>query len=372
MVLTDWSKVSGADLQLIKKACHLSCGAISRGSESRYIHNGTGNTFYVSQGMSTWFGLVKPSSGTAKMRVGGIFKYYDNNNYVYSYLEVEIDNTGNIANAKVVYVKREGGSETVVLEDDVTDKIQHLAGMVGYSVIREVDDFEDGTTQGWEKEGDGCIRVVSLGYEGSKSLRVDAGCNVGAGGSCESWIHAYKYVENVAFAHVLCYKKFAHWNGIEDYEHYAKVEDIVPSDDWSWIVVCMHDDNLDVECYAYVKCSSSSESTCNTYSYIDIDTVEYIDYLNMSWAFIKFYGYLKQIEGKWYLDIEVRVSDNYYTNPDTSVEPSTTKISSCLIEIPSAIVGNNTKCGIILGREVSDFRSQSYPNIVIDYTKLFY
>ena len=82
----------------------------------------------------------------------------------------------------------------------------------------------------------------------------------------------------------------------------------------------------------------------------------------------RFYGYLKQIGGKWYLDIEVRVSNNYYTNPDTSVEPPTTKISSYLMEIPSAIVGKNTKCGIILGRP----NKQLCPNIIIDYTKLFY
>jgi len=372
MALADWSKISGADLQLIRKACHLNYGAISTGSESRYIHNGTENHFYVSQGMSTWFALVKPSSGTAKMRIGGIFKYYDNSNYVYSYLEIEVDSNGNIVSAKVVYGKVDGGQVVVELEDDVTDKIQHLSGMIGYSVIREVDDFEDGTTQGWEKEGDGWMGVVDVGYEGSKSLRVGAGGHVGAGGIFEKWIHAYKHVENVAFAHVLCCKDFAHWNGIENYEHYAKVEDIVPPDNWSWIIVCMHDDNLDVECYAYIECSSSSEDVCNIHSYIDIDTVKYIDYLDIAWAFIKFYGHLKQIEGKWYLDIEVKVSDNYYESPDTSVEPPTTKISSYLMEIPSAIVGNNTKCGIILGREVSDWINQNYPNVIIDYTKLFY
>ena len=362
MVLADWSKISGADLQLIKKACHLNYGAISGGSESRYIHNGTGNTFYVSQGMSTWFALIKPSSGTVKMKIGGILKYYDNNNYVYSYLEIEVDSAGNIVSAKVIYRKREGGSETVVLEDDVTDKIQHLSGMAGYSQITEVDDFEGGSTEGFSSVGDGEMSVVDGGYEGSKSLMVKVYC-----GADESKSHhAYKDVSGINWAiiEVLC-KSYCE-AGAGGCSHNIEGHG-VPSD-WGYIYVYPTDGTLDI----YTYCSATAIEGAHADSRVYVDTIRYIDYLDIAWAFVKFYGYLKQIEGKWYLDIEVRVSNNYYTSPDTSVEPSTSVISSCLVEIPNTIIGNNTKCGVILGREVSDWRGQGYPNIVIDYTKLFY
>jgi len=360
MALADWSKISGADLRLIRKACHLNYGAVSTGSESRYIHNGTENHFYVSQGMSTWFALVKPSSGTAKMRIGGIFKYYDNSNYIYSYLEVEIDSNGNIVSAKVVYGKVDGGQVVVELEEDVTDKIQHLSGMIVGAEV-DVDDFEDGTTQGWE----GDVEVVDGGYEGTKSLRVRAECGAPPYSSCSDSKHGYKTINGLIAARVLAKKKF------EDVgDKTALIENVTPPDDWDWIHVAHVGGALDI------YCSISINNTTNVVAWgssaVYVDTAELIYYLDSPWAFVKIYGHLKQIEGKWYLDIEVRVSNNYYTNPDTSVEPPTTKISSYLMEIPSAIVGNNTKCGIILGREASDWRGQGYPSIIADYTKLFY
>ena len=360
MALADWSKISGADLRLIRKACHLNYGAISTGSESRYIHNGTENIFYVSQGMSTWFALVKPSSGTAKMKIGGIFKYYDNSNYVYSYLEIEVDSNGNIVSAKVVYGKVDGGQVVVELEDDVTDEIQHLAGMIAESNVVAVDDFEDGTTQGWE----GNVEVVDEGYEGAKSLMVRAYC-------CgEQTIDRYghKDVSGISWdiISVLCKRYEDTQNGscpVIDIEGHD-----VP-DNWGYIPITYVSETLDihVRCY-YWGNSPSDRADCRVY----VDTVKYVKYINVAWAFIKFYGWLRQIGSKWYLDIEVRVSNNYYTNPDTSVEPPTTKISSYLMEIPSAIVGNNTKCGIILGIEASNWGNQDCPNIIIDYTKLFY
>jgi len=362
MALADWSKISGADLQLIKKACHLNYGAISTGSESRYIHNKTENHFYVSQGMSTWFALVKPSSGTAKMKIGGIFKYYDNNNYVYSYLEVEIDSNGNIVSAKVVYGKVDGGQVVVELEEDVTDKIQHLSGMAGYSQVTQIDDFEDGSLEGFSGEGDGTLDVVDAGYEGNKSMHL----KVTTPAEGTYYHHAYKSVSGINWAiiEVLCKSAC----GAPCGSCSNTVEGLGIPSDWEYICVVPTDDVLDIRAEAYMAIGCPQPTTAE----ILVDTIRYIDYLDIAWAFIKFYGYLKQIGGKWYLDIEVRVSNNYYTNPDTSVEPPTTKISSYLMEIPSAIVGNNTKCGIILGREASNFHSQSYPNVIIDYTKLFY
>ncbi|RLI53654.1 MAG: hypothetical protein DRP09_15180 [Candidatus Thorarchaeota archaeon] len=358
----DWSKISGANLQRIKKACHLNYGAISTGSESRYIHNGTENHFYVSQGMSTWFALVKPSSGTAKTKIGGIFKYYNNNNYIYSYLEIEIDYDGNIVSAKVVYGKVDGGTVVTELEDDVTSELQHLVGMIGNSQITGIDDFEDGTLQGWSGEGQGTMGVDNVGSEGSKSMYIQTTCHSG-----ESKSHrAYKDVSSISWAiiEVLC-KRYCDvlWGACVN-----QVEGHPISENWEYIYVVPTDGVLDVnvECIAFAP----EEAYSNSKDYVD--TIRYVDYIDIAWAFVKFYGYLKQINGNWYLDIEVRVSNNYYTNPDTSVEPPITKISSYLTEIPSAIVGNNTKCGIILGREVSNFHSQSYPNIIIDYTKLFY
>ena len=364
MVLADWSKISGADLQLIKKACHLNYGAVSTGSESRYIHNGTENHFYVSQGMSTWFALVKPSSGTAKMKIGGIFKYYDNSNYVYSYLEIEIDSNGNIVSAKVVYGKVDGGQVVVELEEDVTDKIQHLSGMIVGAEV-DVDDFEDGTTQGWE----GDVSVVDEGYEGAKSLKVDASGGALAYSSWNITKHGYKSVGDSAVILVLAKRV----DGCRGYptvgSFYEKIEGVTPPSGWGWMTFYEFDDTLDIECHSEGECGGSS---CGCDSRVFVDTVKFVSYADAPWAFIKFYGYLKQIEGKWYLDIEARVSNNYYTSPDTSVEPPTTIISSCLIEIPNTIVGNNTKCGIILGREASDWINQNCPNVIIDYTKLFY
>ena len=357
MALADWSKVSGADLRLIDKACHLSYGVISEGSESRYIHSGTGNIFYVSQGMSTWFGLIKPSSGTAKMKVGGIFKYYNLDNYLLSYLEIEVDSAGNIVNAKVVYKKREGGSETVVLEDDVTDKIQHLSGMaVGADI--DVDDFEDGTTQGW----DGDVEVVDDGYEGARSLQVGAECAEVTG--CSASAHGYK---SVGTYHVIAFLAKRYCNVSECS---WSIEGKTPPASWGWLTFYEHDGTLDINCSCYVECPYPQACGCTVW--VRVDTVKYINYHDPLWAFVKFYGYLKQIEGKWYLDIEVRVSNNYYASPNTSVEPSTTVISRHLVEIPSTIVGGNTKCGIILGREASSWGGQGCPNIIIDYTKLFY
>lgn len=364
MVLADWSKISGADLQLIKRACHLSYGAISKGSESRYIHNGTENVFYVSQGMSTWFGLVAPSSDTVKVKVGGILKYYDSDNYIYAYLEIEIDSEGDIISAKVVYRKREGGSETTILEDDVTTKIQHLSGMITWAGV-DVDDFEDGTTQGWE----GDVEVVDEGYEGAKSLKVTASCGAEPTKSCSNSKHGYKIVDGLMAAKVLAKKYYEAVGVCADLSQSAKIEGSTPPDDWGWMNIAYPGDSLDVRCSVS---GTAGNYFCGVSATIWIDTAELIYYPSLSWAFVKFYGWLKQIEGKWYLDIEVRVSDNYYTSPDTSVEPSTTVISSCLVEIPSTIVGNNTKCGIILGREASDWIGQNCPNIVIDYTKLFY
>jgi len=360
MVLANWSKISGADLKLVKKACHLDYGAVSDGSESRYVHNGTGNVFYVSQGVSTWFALIKPSSGTAKFRVGGIFKYYDSDNYVIAYLEIEVNDAGSIVSAKVIYKKREGGSETVVLEDDVMDGIQHLAGMIVGADV-DVDDFEDGSLEGWE----GDVSVVDGGYEGTKSLQVRASSFDGSDSR-----HGYKSVGCPVAAEVLA-KKSGGCDGYYDECNISvKIEGATPPDDWGWMFFTYLDDTMDINCEC--GCIPVPPGGCSCEAKALVDTIKYYRYTSAPWAFIKFYGWLKQVGGKWYLDIEVRVSNDYYSSPDTSVEPSTSVISSCLVEIPSAIVGNNTKCGIILGRGVSDWRSQGYPNIVIDYTKLFY
>ena len=365
MVLADWSKISGADLQLIRKACHLNYGAISTGSESRYIHNGTENHFYVSQGMSTWFALVKPSSGTAKMRIGGIFKYYDNNNYVYSYLEIEIDSNGNIVSAKVVYGKVDGGQVVIELEEDVTDKIQHLVGMAVEAII-STDDFEDGTLQGWHVSPGSNVSVVDVGYKGAKSLRVRA--EAGAySGSSSAWSGAYKDIVDVVGVKFLTKKSCSQSGYCASVTCSASVGGVTPPDNWGWVYVSHPNSRLRIS--SSISLTSQPGQFCSGTSDVYVDTVKYVSYPDVLWAFIKFYGHLKQIEGKWYLDIEVKVSDNYYESPDTSVEPSTTKISSYLMEIPSAIVGNNTKCGIILGREASNWVNQDCPNTV-SYTHL--